>query len=329
MTFGAALPPFTKAVPVRIDAATRPAETAVRETYELLTQIRTFLPVWGALLPEGDPGAAYSLPALFGYGLPEDHVWAGELSGGAWPLAVIAAERGETLLISAWAQNPADPATVCAYMRTALERLAGTLETAPDTLAASIDVMPEEERHKLLIEWNATGAAYPRDKHVHELFEEQAARTPDAVAVVHDGRTLTYSQLNARANQLAHHLRGLGVGPEALVAICVERSLEMVVGLLAILKAGGAYVPLDPAYPAERLSFMLNDSAPAVLLVDGTGRAALQKAAVRAQVIDLGGDTPLWADQPETSLDLSRVGTLQGISHISSTPPAPLELPKG
>ena len=266
VTFGAALPPFTKAVPVRIDAATRPAETAVRETYELLTQIRTFLPVWGALLPEGDPGAAYSLPALFGYGLPEDHVWAGELSGGAWPLAVIAAERGETLLISAWAQNPADPATVCAYMRTALERLAGTLETVPDTLAASIDVMPEEERHKLLIEWNATGAAYPRDKYVHELFEEQAARTPDAVAVVHDGRTLTYSQLNARANQLAHHLRGLGVGPEALVAICVERSLEMVVGPLAILKAGGAYVPVDPDYPQERLAYMLKDSGPAALL---------------------------------------------------------------
>jgi amino acid adenylation domain-containing protein len=310
VTFGVALPAFTKAVPVRIDAATRAVETAVRETYELLTQIRTFLPVWGALLPDGDPDAAYSLPALFGYDLPEDHVWAGDLSGGAWPLAVIAAERGETLLISAWGQNPAEPATVCAYMRTALERLAGTLETAPDTLAASIDVMPEEERHKLLIEWNATGAAYPRDKYVYELFEERAARTPDAVAVVHDGRTLTYSQLNARANQLAHHLRGLGIGPEALVAICVERSLEMVVGLLAILKAGGAYVPLDPAYPVDRLSFMLNDSAPAVLLVDGTGRAALQKVAVRAQVIDLGGETPLWADQPETGLDLSRVGTL-------------------
>src|ERR1700733_12145081 len=161
VTFGAALPPFTKTVPMRIDAATRAAETAARETHELLTQVRSFLPIWGALLPEGDPGAAYSLSALFGYGLPEEHVWAEELSGGAWPLAVIASEREETLLISAWAQNPADPATVCVYMRTALERLAGTLETAPDTPAASIDVMPAEERHKLIVEWNATGAAYP------------------------------------------------------------------------------------------------------------------------------------------------------------------------
>ena len=303
MTFGAALPPFTKAVPVRIDAATRPAETAVRETYQLLTQIRTCLPAWGALLPEGDPGAAYSLPALFGYGLPEDHIWTGELSGGAWPLAVIAAERGEALLISAWAQNPADPATVCAYMRTALERLAGTLETVPDTLAASIDVMPAEERHKLLIEWNATGAAYPRDKYVHELFEEQAARTPDAVAVVHGGRTLTYSQLNARANQLAHHLRGLGVGPEALVAICVERSLEMVVGLLAILKAGGAYVPMDPSYPQERLAYMVKDSVPAALLTLAHLKDILPAGANSLPTIALGTGAPLWAGMPDSNPD--------------------------
>jgi amino acid adenylation domain-containing protein len=116
----------------------------------------------------------------------------------------------------------------------------------------------------------ATGAAYSRDKFVHELFEQQAARTPDAVAVVHDGCALTYSQLNARANQLAHHLRGLGVGPDALVAICVERSLEMVVGLLAILKAGGAYVPMDPDYPRERLAYILHDSAPALLLTQAS-----------------------------------------------------------
>src|SRR5262249_28051922 len=149
--FAAVLPPFAKAVPLRMDVAARTAQTAARETYELLAQIRACLPAWRALLPAGDPGVAYSLPALFGYGLPEEQVWVGELSGGAWPLAVVAAERGETLLVSAWAQSPADPATVCAYLLAALDRLAGTLETAPDTPAASIDVMPEEERRKLLI----------------------------------------------------------------------------------------------------------------------------------------------------------------------------------
>jgi amino acid adenylation domain-containing protein len=303
VTFGAALPPYTKTVPMRIDAATRAAESAARETYELINQIRNFLPFWGALLPEGDPGAAYSLSALFGYGLPEEHVWTEELSGGTWPLAVIASEREETLLISAWAQNPADPATVCVYMRTALERVAGTLETAPDTLAASIDVMPEEERHKLIIEWNATGAAYPRDKCIHHLIEEQAARTPDAVAVVHDGRTLTYSQLNARANQLAHQLRGLGVGPEVHIAICVERGLEMVVGLLATLKAGGAYVPMDPSYPQERLAYILEDSAPAAVLTLAHLKDMLPAGANSLPIIALDAGAPLWAGMPDSNPD--------------------------
>jgi amino acid adenylation domain-containing protein len=303
VTFGAALPPFTKTVPMRIDAATRAAETAAQETHELFNQIRNFLPIWGALLPEGDPGAAYSLSALFGYGLPEEHVWAGELSGGAWPLAVIASEREETLLISAWAQDPADPATVCAYMRTALERLAGTLETAPDTLTASVDVMPEEERHKLIIEWNATGAAYPRDKCIHHFIEEQVTRTPDAVAVIDSERTLTYSQLNVQANRLAHHLRGLGVGPDVLVAICFERSPELVIGLLAILKAGGAYVPVDPEYPRERLADMLKDSAPAAVLTQTHVRDILPAGSDSLPVIAIDSDAPLWAGMPGSNPD--------------------------
>ena len=112
----------------------------------------------------------------------------------------------------------------------------------------------------MLVEWNDTAADYPKDKCIHELFEEQVEKTPDAIAVEFDGQQLTYRELNSRANQLAHHLIGLGVGPEKLVGICVERSIEMVVGLLGILKAGGAYVPLDPAYPKERLEFMLEDA---------------------------------------------------------------------
>ena len=148
---------------------------------------------------------------------------------------------------------------------------------ADDAQAADrLPLLSEAERHQLLVEWNATGADYPRDKCVHELFEAQAARTPDAVAIVHEDAQLTYAELNAKANRLAHHLRGLGVKPDALVAICVERSLEMVVGLLAILKAGGAYVPLDPAYPAERLAYMLEDSAPVVVLTQPRRRLGCQ-----------------------------------------------------
>ena len=101
---------------------------------------------------------------------------------------------------------------------------------------------------------------------IHQLFEERVEKTPDAVAVIFEEQQLTYRELNTRANQLAHYLRELGVGPETLVGICMDRSLEMIIGLLGILKAGGAYVPLDPAYPKERLGFMLHDSRVAVLL---------------------------------------------------------------
>ena len=122
------------------------------------------------------------------------------------------------------------------------------------------------ERQQLLVEWNDTKSDYPRDKCIHEMFEEQAERTPDAVAVIFGDEQLTYRELNVRANQSAHYLEKRGVGAEALVGICVERSLEMVIGILGILKAGGAYVPLDPLYPRERLAFMLEDGRVSVLL---------------------------------------------------------------
>ena len=127
------------------------------------------------------------------------------------------------------------------------------------------------ERRQVVEEWNQTAAAYPSEQCVHELFEAQVARTPDAVAVIYEEQQLTYAELNSRANQLAHYLRRVhGVGPEVRVALCLERSLELVVAILGVLKAGGAYVPLDPAYPTERLRFMLEDSAPAIVLTRGS-----------------------------------------------------------
>src|SRR4029077_6122144 len=109
---------------------------------------------------------------------------------------------------------------------------------------------------------------YPNRQLIHELFEEQAARTPEAVAVVFEHQWLSYGELNRRANQLAHYLRHFGVRPDARVAVCMERSLEMIIGLLGIVKAGGAYVPLDPSYPRERLHYMLEDSQPLALLTE-------------------------------------------------------------
>ena len=133
-----------------------------------------------------------------------------------------------------------------------------------------------EERATIVRDWNATARAIPSAS-VPELFAAQVARTPDATAVVFADEQLSYAQLDARANQLAHHLRGLGVGPEVVVGLCVERSLEMMVGLLGILKAGGAYLPLDPDYPPERLAFMMEDARAPVLVT----QSALRSTPVR------------------------------------------------
>ena len=141
-----------------------------------------------------------------------------------------------------------------------------SIVTNPDRPIFEVPLLTEAERHKLLIEWNDTKRDYPKDKCIHQLFEEQVEKTPDAIAVVFEDQQLTYRELNSGANQLAHYLHKLGVGPEVLVGICVERSIEMVIGLLGILKAGGAYVPLDPSYPKERLEFMLADAQVSVLL---------------------------------------------------------------
>ena len=175
------------------------------------------------------------------------------------------------------------------------ERMLGHFQTLlqgivdnPDQLIRRLPILTKAERHQLLVEWNDTDTDYPKDKCIHQLFEEQVERTPDAVSVVFDAgckmqdvtcnlqpASLTYAELNARANQLAHHLQMLGVGPDVLVGLCVERSIEMVVGLLGILKAGGAYVPLDPTYPHERLAFMLEDTATPLILTQARLRPDL------------------------------------------------------
>ena len=145
-------------------------------------------------------------------------------------------------------------------------RLLEVIVADPSVRLGDVTMLSRVERQQLLVAWNATATPYPAIQTIQESFEAQVARTPDAVAVVYEEEELTYGELNARANQLARYLRSLGVGPDALVGLCVERSLEMLVGLLGILKAGGAYVPLDPTYPTERLAYMLADSQPQVLL---------------------------------------------------------------
>ena len=148
------------------------------------------------------------------------------------------------------------------HYQTVLESVVTDLEQS----IATVPLLTAAERQQVLVAWQTTQAAYRQDVCLHELFEAQVVRTPEAIAVMYEGDHLTYRELNRRANQLAHYLRTLGVGPEVLVGICLERSLEMIIGVLGILKAGGAYVPLDPTYPHARLAFMLDDAQVTVLL---------------------------------------------------------------
>jgi amino acid adenylation domain-containing protein len=174
-----------------------------------------------------------------------------------------------------------------------VERLARHFQTLlesivanPERSIAALPVLAAAERRQLLIEWNDTAADYPRDACLHHLFEAQVERTPEAAALECDGNRLTYRELNRRANRLARRLKRLGVGPEVLVGVLAERSLETVVSLLAVLKAGGAYVPLDPSYPQERLAFMLADARVGILLCQKKWATLIAADAARLLYID-------------------------------------------
>ena len=201
------------------------------------------------------------------------------------------------------------------FDRSSVEAIAGRLvrllEGAvadPDRAIGRLDILSPAERHTILREWNDTARAVP-GKTLPELFAAQVARTPAADAVVFEDERLSYGELDARSSQLAHHLRGLGVGPEVVVGLCIERSLAMLVGLLGILKAGGAYLPLDPDYPPERLAFMLADAGAPVLLTRAALRAHLpahdvSSAGTRSdnvRIVCLDADWPAIAQQPTTA----------------------------
>ncbi|WP_387465803.1 amino acid adenylation domain-containing protein [Photorhabdus sp. RM323S] len=215
-----------------------------------------------------------------------------------YPLGLSVEDDGSTLGLTALVVQPFDPDRICGYMQQALESLIEALEQAPETPVRSLNILPETERTLLLETWNATETPYPDALCIHQLFEQQAEQTPQATALVYQQQILSYAELNARANRLAHQLIALGVVPDQRVAICVARSPAIVVALLAVLKAGGAYVPLDPTYPEERLAYILNDTAPAVVLVDETGRAALGEEALAGLTVLDPNTLP---DQPDSN----------------------------
>ena len=198
----------------------------------------------------------------------------------------------------------------------AFQALLASAVRAPHAALAELPAMGPAELHEVLCAFNHTGTDFPRaDRLLHELVEEPAERTPDAVAVVCEGSALSYGELDRRANRLARHLRRLGVGPDVRVALAVERSLEMVVALLGVLKAGGCYVPVDPEYPAERVALMLEDARPAVVLTQTAVAGRLPRG--RARTLRLDADWPLVAR--ESGARLERAAWPEDLAYVLFT----------
>ncbi|WP_460357685.1 amino acid adenylation domain-containing protein [Pseudomonas sp. G3-39] len=217
-----------------------------------------------------------------------------------YPLTMSVDDFGNGLRLTGRAVAQIGAQRICGYMQTALSGLVQALEQTPQQLLNRLPILQAEELQRLLITFNVTEVDCPLEQPLHALFEAQVRHKPDAIALQSAQGTLTYLELNQRANRLAHHLRELGVQPDSRVAICVERGLDLIVGLLGILKAGGAYVPLDPDYPLERLNYMLQDSAPVALLVHDATRQLLGEPGVTTINLNHGS----WEQQPSDNLQV-------------------------
>ena len=291
---------FLNTLPVRLQLGDTTARDLLlktqRELWELLNYEQTCLAV--AQRCSGVSGSAPLFTALLNYlhraensGSSRTGATAGfrQVAVQAWsnyPLCLSIDDLRDGFALNVQTDYRIDPDRVAEYVVTATRSLVEALERPPQTPAAALSILPESERRLLTGSFNATQISYPGEGLIHRLFDEQVERTPDATAAVHGGQSLTYLELNGRADQLAHHLLGLGVGTAHLVGICVERSLEMIVGVLGILKAGAAYVPLDPNYPTERLQYMLEDAAPQVVVTQESLRGRLPAIQARQVVLD-------------------------------------------
>jgi amino acid adenylation domain-containing protein len=242
----------------------------------------------------------------------------------AAPCAVSVIGAGDDVELIVRLPTPFDAQRLCACLHRALEQLVQALADAPDTPLAQLDVLPSSERQRLLVDWNVGQAPHRLGGSVQALVEQAPRAAPDSPALIDGDLQISHAALHARANRLAHHLRALGVGPDVRVAVCMQRSADLVIALLAVLKAGGAYVPLDPGYPAERLAYMLNDSAPAAVLthpaVPPAVQALLRTAMDTRPVIDLHAEATLWQACPASPLHPKAVGlTPEHLAYVAYT----------
>jgi len=310
---------FINTLPIRLQFSERPISEVVLETQRRLAGLLAHEHASLALAQRcsGVPAPLPLFSALLNYrhnyvgDETQSSAYMGMTDLGAeehnnYPLTLSVDDGGSMGFgLTVLAKQPVDASRVVAYMHKALDSLVQALENDLDRTLMSLEVLPDRERHLLVEQWNQTETTYPADKCIHELFEAQAKTTPDAIAVVYADKTLSYHELNRQANQLAHHLIGLGVTPDDCVAICADRSIEMVVGILGILKAGGAYVPLDLAYPAERLAYMLKDSCPVALLTHGKNIPKLGREGLPLVTLDSSSQWRKQSNEPANSKNVS------------------------
>ncbi|HEX7773782.1 MAG TPA: amino acid adenylation domain-containing protein, partial [Pyrinomonadaceae bacterium] len=230
------------------------------------------------------------------------------------PLAVTILPGAEVALKLNYGEDWFDAETI-SRMLGHFRQLLRAIATDPQQRVGDLSLLTDSERQQLLYEFNDTAAEFPRDVCLHQLIEQQVARTPDQVAVISEEEQLSYRELNERANQLAHHLRSLGVKTESPVGILLERSIEMVVALLGVLKAGGAYVPLDPKYPSERVRFLLEDSRVSVLIT--SEQCAMTLPSHTAHLILLDTEAEMLQQYESTNPEL--VGGAENLAYIIYT----------
>ncbi|MBV8367935.1 MAG: amino acid adenylation domain-containing protein, partial [Candidatus Eremiobacteraeota bacterium] len=324
-----ALGMFMNTLPVRLRISERGVAASVEETHLLLAELlrHEHAPLALAQRCSSVPASTPLFSSLLNYrhGKPrkkqeDEGAWKGIAARGGeertnYPVTISVNDHGDELSLSAQTDASVDPNALCESMQTVLAQLVDALECEPARALTSVGVLAERERARMLVDWNATERPYPADLCVHELFEAQVRTSPDAVAVEDERTALSYAELNARANRLARRLRAHGVGPDVRVAVCMERGVELVVALLAIFKAGGAYVPLDPEYPAERLAYVVEDSAPALVLTHAAVGAEARETLAHsgAPSLDVAAGAAEWAGQPDD--DLARDGLLP--SHLA------------
>ncbi|RSZ55173.1 amino acid adenylation domain-containing protein, partial [Massilia atriviolacea] len=320
---------FVNTLPVRVSLAQATVAQAVDQAYRQLTDLLVHEQA-SLALAQGCSGVASQLP-LFTTLLNYRHSNVKADAGPAWdgirmfsgeerinyPIGVAVDDLNHGFAITAQCDG-VDPQRIAAMLTKAVAGVVAALEQDPHAKLCTVDVLDAAERAQVVEGFNDTASDYPRDGLIHQVFEAQARARPQAVALESCDDDLTYDELNRRANQLARYLRARGVKPDERVAICAERNLDLVVGLLGILKAGAGYVPLDPAYPAERLAFMLEDSAPVVLLTQASMADGIAAHGVPVVVMDGALESALIGAQSERDLDAGEL-TARNLAYIIYT----------